>query len=1063
MRGIFTFFSFPFQRILLILQLTSFTLFLPFNALASINENDSDLDSQHSRWTPSEEEYDDYGDQAEHYYERQGILKTTAKALKRILLLPEEDRRNLLAQPLPHFKHPNGHDYASILLALSEISEQERDSVMSFLYPTVYTLYTQHSYHNRAEDLSQFIRSLAKIPLEERKDVMHFMAPYLHSLKEDFSFVTPFNCPRVLEAISEIKSEDRKNVMSHVKPLLLEHLPKLLEKEKKWLQGYSDCEYDWNGPQNIIKAVAKIPEQEREGVIYYSLNSLEVPFECFSGKQHWRKGDFPDHPDMHSVFLDTLEVMSTVPPQERKAVVAFSKTVGMNNLDSPRHFSLIVKAATKVPKQERETLSKFLHQFFPQKGSAWEISTIIEHLSKVPSSQRATLVPLSEKLVLEHQKERQARKIAEDIKEMRQNSLYNPGLSMFSQEEKKTLMKMEKNQGNNPTTLQFIERIKNASKQEINKSPFLRIVAAHSKDEGNDSNLRGFIKILSEIPEQERTHFFKEAQRLLQKTYEQSAQSILKALARVPAQERENVVLYAQGFLQKRVRHRYDRTQDCPGSIVSAIAEISAEERENVVYNAQYLIKKEMEDSVCVAILKQIAAIQNPLERNRIVSLSKAVLSQTSRYYDNVVYVIKSITEIKAPERENVIKHAKKLIRYEMENNDIIPIIEGLSMVPEEERSSLVQMINSMIAHQKKPNFHFTGDNWGGVTKSIAQLPVDQRAPLVELINLMIKKHQEANENENDCSRGWHSTIEALIALKVEERKDVVHHAMSFIDSVCDYTTSTTIKAIGEIKTEERGEVLNFTRLLLTAAAKHGEAVSIIKMIGSVPEKERKKLVFYTLPFLSCDQKFYFRGFSAPEIIMEGIMKIPPEETQDILMYSLPLMRSYMSSEDKTKIIQRITKVKKEDRLNILLKASPIISNLKDPKWENICHIIDDTDKIPTIKDPSSLQDNFILTYGRPLNEKGDQPGTETYDRNSATKYFRKSFDDFITYYLRTLHSSWWPRVTRVVSGLSEDHKKIMGDFAEPIVLNLIENPDEFINVLDLLRISLNYGTVNVV
>ena len=54
-----------------------------------------------------------------------------------------------------------------------------------------------------------------------------------------------------------------------------------------------------------------------------------------------------------------------------------------------------------------------------------------------------------------------------------------------------------------------------------------------------------------------------------------------------------------------------------------------------------------------------------------------------------------------------------------------------------------------------------------------------------------------------------------------------------------------------------------------------------------------------------------------------------------------------------TKIIQRITKVKKEDRLNILLKASPIISNLKDPKWENICHIIDDTDKIPTIKDPS--------------------------------------------------------------------------------------------------------------
>ena len=963
------------------------------------------------KWSMSEDDGgDDYEDRDEYFYERQGRLEDTLGTIKYILALSEEDRINLAQQPLPSFKNSDGQDYALILGAIAKVPMIERDSVMNRIFP----FYLRYSHfknlHHFSDDdsiesLADIIKVFSSVPSNERESMGMMIEPLLlGSIPKNYSdkpFMSIRRCGQLIQAISKQDVNNRENIMKCVCPLFLEEIPSLEKRQGEYLMksigSYSCDNFDFNVVERLIRSIGSLSHEERLYVIQNSVKALNSVYDFLGNplkrfKTQDKESRTIDVSDDLAVIIDCI---SKVPPQEQEAVFSLSEILGQKT--TWNSYAWLVSAVAKVPTEDRKDVFQCITQFFNKEKQldTYTVSNLLEVLSQVPKEERKQLFDLAQHFVVLHKRERQATSLANLIANNRRSGF---GLGKFiPKESKKFLIKISHLNGNNPEMLEFIDSMENNQKlKESMKDSLFSHLFTVPKDEGNDQNIPRFMKTLSELPKKEREMFFNLTQEFLRRNYEKDALGILEAIAKIPVQERANVIFYASNIFEKG---GYYKTS--PTSIINGILEIPLKERASVFHLAKDVVK----------------------------------YSKKTDYHDNRIYIATTLAKIPALERENIARHAQALIREEMENIDRISILHALQKIPEDERGSLVKMVNFMITSKKDPDFRFMGDEWGRVAEFLSTIPFKERKPLVDAVVSFMISLQEKKLNDSFDRGSWRETMETFSHIPQYSREEILNCAFPLLtDKMVHQHRLRIISAIANIPEQERKSLLKFATSIYTRA---GDLVSIINTLLQLPIEDRSSIVSYTLTFLPKNKENF--GFGDPTRILKSIGNIPITERSDILIGISSLTKDEKDLQRISQIIERIAQLKKEERSGIVKSLSLILAHYNHPSIEDINHMIQDITKIPDKQRESQINkkieehiesiqpstEDFMFTHGNPVKKIEDSYKPLTYTIEDAEKAFEKSFDHYLDYILQTSHPFFDQELTALANTLSQGHKGI--------------------------------------
>lgn len=990
------------------------------------DKSSSPKSSWSEKWSMSEDDGgDSYGDQVEYFYERQAKLESTLGAIKYILALSEEDRVNLAQQPLPSLKNSDGQDYAMILGTLAKVPMIERESVMNRIFP-FYLRYSHCASMNHflegdsAETLADIIKILSGVPLSERESVGMMIEPLLlDSFPKHYSdkpFMNIRRCGQLIQAISKENPNNRENIMKCVCPLFLEEIPRLEKRQEKYLMksfgGYSCNNFDFNVVERLTRSIGSLSQKERQSIIQNSVKALDSIYDFLGNplrrfKTHNKESRTIDVSDD---LAGIIESISKVPYQERETIFSLSEILGQKT--SWNSYASLVSAVAKVPTEDREDVCQCVAQFFNKEKQMdiHTVSNLLEVLSQVPREERKQLFDLAQRFVALHKRERQATILANLIENNRKS---DSGLGKFiPKESKKFLIKISRLNGDNPEMLEFIDSMRNDQKlKESIKGGLFSHLFTVPKDEGNDQNIPLFMKILSKLPKKEREMFFNLTQEFLKRNYEKDSIGILKSIAKIPVQERSNVIFYTSNIFEKG---GYYKTS--PTSIIKGILEIPLKERASVFHLAKDVVK----------------------------------YSKKTDYHDNRIYIPTALAKITALERDNIARHAQKLIREEMENIDRISILHALQKIPEDERSSLVKMVNLMIASKKDPDFRFMGDEWGRVAEFLATIPVKERKPLVDTVVSFMISLQEKKLNDSFDRGSWRETMETFSHIPQYSREEILNCAFLLLtDKMVHQHRLRIISAIANIPEQERTSLL---KLATSIYARAGDLVSIINTLLQLPSEDRSSVVSYTLTFLPKNKENI--GFGDPARIIKSIGNIPLVERSELLIGISSLTKDERDLQKISQIIERIAQLKKEERSSIVKSLSLILAHYNHPSIEDINHIIHDIIKILEEQRESHINkkieehiesiqpstEDFMFTHGNPVKKIEDSYKPLTYTIEDAEKAFEKSFDYYLDYILQTSHPSWWPDLKKYSSKIVEEDKHSLHQFAKPIFTNILGN-----------------------
>ena len=78
------------------------------------------------------------------------------------------------------------------------------------------------------------------------------------------------------------------------------------------------------------------------------------------------------------------------------------------------------------------------------------------------------------------------------------------------------------------------------------------------------------------------------------------------------------------------------------------------------------------------------------------------------------------------------------------------------------------------------------------------------------------------------------------------------------------------------------------------------------------------------------------------------------------------------------------------------------------------------------------LIDDSILTHGKPAFKNMDHSNKiKEYVVKDAEEALEESFDKFIQYVMQTTHFSWWPKIKRCSSKITQEDKVSLPQFAK--------------------------------
>ena len=323
---------------------------------------------------------------------------------------------------------------------------------------------------------------------------------------------------------------------------------------------------------------------------------------------------------------------------------------------------LIIKAIIAVPADERELVTFYTKRLAVERMSAESIKTVIRGVAAIPAQQRKAVITATQHFLTEAILDYEIRTIIEAI-------------SAVSDDQIEIVIRYAKQFVNEKTSARSIKAVIQG----------VAAISAHQRKEVITAT----------------QHFVTDSMDGL------DVKAIINAITAIPADEREIVTRYAKQLVNEKMDAGSKK------AVIEGVIAIPSQQGEAVVARARQLILDGMDGRTRQIIIKAIV-----LGADRLITPEMSI--------DSMRAINRTVSDVPADEREEVVTNALLLITPQMSPAERVEVIQTVADILPNEREGVTNLALQAITQDMR------GDNRLTIIRALTHVPLLERANVME-------------------------------------------------------------------------------------------------------------------------------------------------------------------------------------------------------------------------------------------------------------------------------------------------------------------------------------------